>query len=94
VKEVHLFNGNLVLDCPTPKRILNKVNHAEPPEQDDFTHVRYSALTCHLSEFKAMRFALCPRLLGKPRSTKVLVAISVSENDLNSPAKRASFART
>ena len=34
VKEVQLFKGNLVLDCPIPPRLLNQVQHAQPPERD------------------------------------------------------------
>lgn len=49
VKEVQLFKGNLVLDCPIPPRLLNQVPHAQPPERDEFTHMRYSAATCDLS---------------------------------------------
>jgi chitin synthase len=51
VKEVQLFNGNLVLDCPIPPKLLNMVPHAQPPERDEFTHMRYSAATCDPSEF-------------------------------------------
>jgi chitin synthase len=40
VKEVQLFNGNLVLDCPIPPKLLNQVPHAQPPERDEFTHMR------------------------------------------------------
>ena len=32
VKEVQLFNGNLVLDCPIPPKLLSQVPHATPPE--------------------------------------------------------------
>jgi chitin synthase len=70
------------------------VIHGAPPIRDEFTHVRYSALTCHPSEPSDLKFVVRPSLFAKPRSTKVLVAISISENDLNSPAKQAAFART
>jgi len=94
VRDVKLFKGNLVLDCPVPTRILYKVPHGTPPIRDEFTHVRYSALTCHPSEFNDSKFVLRPSLFAKPRSTEILVAILISENDLNSPAKQAAFART
>lgn len=42
VKEVQLFKGNLVLDCPIPPRLLNQVQHAQPPERD----VRGSPMLC------------------------------------------------
>ena len=94
VKPVKLFRGNLILDCPVPERILNKVKHAAPPERDEFTHARYSALTCRPSEFSDSNFVLRPSLFAKPRSTKLLISISISETDLISPAKHAAFART
>jgi hypothetical protein len=94
VREVKLFKGNLVLDCPVPTRILYGVPHGTPPIRDEFTHVRYSALTCHPSEFSDSKFVLRPSLFAKPRSTEILIVISISENDLNSPAKQAAFART
>jgi chitin synthase len=56
--------------------------------------VRYSALTCRPSGFSDSKFISRPSLFAKPRSTKLFVAISVSENDLNLPSKYAAFART
>jgi hypothetical protein len=93
-EEVQLFRGNLVLDCAVPERILSQVPHAEPPERDEFTHVRYTALTCHPSRFSNLGFALRPSLFGKPRSTQIFVTLSISHSDLKSPAKHAAFART
>jgi chitin synthase len=34
VKEVQLFDGNLVLDCPVPLKLLSQIQHAQPPERD------------------------------------------------------------
>jgi chitin synthase len=77
VKEVQLFNGNLVLDCPIPPRLLNQVQHAQPPERDEFTHMRYSAATCDPSEFTTKRFTLRQRLFAKPRQTELFVVITM-----------------
>jgi len=77
VKEVQLFNGNLVLDCPVPPRLLNQVPHAQPPERDEFTHMRYSAATCDPSEFFAERFTLRQRLFAKPRPTELFIVITM-----------------
>jgi chitin synthase len=77
VKEVQLFNGNLVLDCPIPPRLLNQVQHAQPPERDEFTHMRYSAATCDPSEFFAKRFTLRQRLFAKPRHTELFIVITM-----------------
>jgi chitin synthase len=77
VKEVQLFNGNLVLDCPVPPRLLNQVPHAQPPERDEFTHMRYSAATCDPSEFNAERFTLRQKLFAKPRPTELFIVITM-----------------
>ncbi|KAF2768575.1 CHS1 chitin synthase, class I [Teratosphaeria nubilosa] len=77
VKEVQLFNGNLVLDCPIPPRLLNQVPHAQPPERDEFTHMRYSAATCDPSKFYDKRFTLRQRLFAKPRHTELFIVITM-----------------
>ena len=81
VKEVQLFNGNLVLDCPVPPRLLNQVPHATPPERDEFTHMRYSAATCDPSEFYDSRFTLRQRLFAKPRHTELFIVITMYNED-------------
>jgi len=77
VKEVQLFKGNLVLDCPIPPRLLNQVPHAQPPERDEFTHMRYSAATCDPAEFDAERFTLRQKLFAKPRHTELFIVITM-----------------
>ena len=81
VKEVQLFNGNLVLDCPIPPKLLNQVPHAEPPERDEFTHMRYSAATCDPSEFYDSRFTLRQRLFAKPRHTELFIVVTMYNED-------------
>jgi chitin synthase len=77
VKEVQLFKGNLVLDCPIPPRLLNQVPHAQPPERDEFTHMRYSAATCDPSDFDAERFTLRQKLFAKPRHTELFIVVTM-----------------
>lgn len=77
VKEVQLFKGNLVLDCPIPPRLLNQVQHAQPPERDEFTHMRYSAATCDPSYFDEERFTLRQKLFAKPRHTELFIVITM-----------------
>lgn len=77
VKEVKLFNGNLVLDCPVPPRLLNQVPHAQPPERDEFTHMRYTAATGDPDEFANKGFTLRQRLFAKPRHTELFVVVTM-----------------
>ena len=81
VKEVQLFNGNLVLDCPIPPKLLSQVPHAAPPERDEFTHMRYSAATCDPSEFYDNRFTLRQRLFAKPRHTELFIVVTMYNED-------------
>jgi chitin synthase len=81
VKEVQLFNGNLVLDCPVPPALLANVPHAKPPERDEFTHMRYSAATCDPSEFYNERFTLRQRLFAKPRQTELFIVVTMYNED-------------
>ncbi|MCJ1324715.1 Chitin synthase, class 1 [Thelotrema lepadinum] len=81
VKEVQLFQGNLVLDCPVPPKLLNQVPHAQPPERDEFTHMRYTAATCDPSEFFEQRFTLRQRLFAKPRHTELFIVVTMYNED-------------
>ncbi|KAM0798984.1 chitin synthase 2 [Usnea florida] len=81
VKEVQLFNGNLVLDCPIPPKLLSQVPHAQAPERDEFTHMRYSAATCDPSEFYDSRFTLRQRLFAKPRNTELFIVVTMYNED-------------
>ena len=81
VKEVQLFNGNLVLDCPIPPKLLNMVPHAQPPERDEFTHMRYTAATCDPSEFFEERFTLRQKLFAKPRHTELFIVVTMYNED-------------
>ena len=81
VKEVQLFKGNLVLDCPVPPKILSQIQHAEPPARDEFTHMRYSAATCDPSEFFEERFTLRQRLFAKPRHTELFIVVTMYNED-------------
>ncbi|EAU33499.1 chitin synthase 2 [Aspergillus terreus NIH2624] len=81
VKEVQLFNGNLVLDCPIAPKLLSQVPHAEPPGRDEFTHMRYSAATCDPADFFEERFTLRQKLFAKPRHTELFIAITMYNED-------------
>ncbi|KAJ5885172.1 Chitin synthase [Penicillium taxi] len=81
VKEVQLFNGNLVLDCPIAPRLLSQVPHAEAPGRDEFTHMRYSAATCDPADFFEERFTLRQKLFAKPRHTELFIVVTMYNED-------------
>ncbi|KAI9672933.1 MAG: Chitin synthase, class 1 [Trizodia sp. TS-e1964] len=81
VKEVQLFQGNLVLDCPVPPRLLANVDHAEPPKRDEYTHMRYSAATCDPDKFYEERFTLRQQLFARPRQTELFIVVTMYNED-------------
>ncbi len=78
VKQVLLYRGNLVLDCPIPPRLLNQLPHGE---RDEFTHMRYTAATCDPSDFYNENFTLRQRLFSKPRQTELFIVVTMYNED-------------
>ncbi|KAF3760788.1 family 2 glycosyltransferase [Cryphonectria parasitica EP155] len=78
VKEVLLYKGNLVLDCPVPPRLLSQVPHGE---RDEFTHMRYTAATCDPNFFYEENFTLRQKLFSKPRHTELFIVVTMYNED-------------
>lgn len=70
-KKVALFQGNLVLDCPVPSRLIE----ANPRKDPEFCHMRYSAVTCDPDEFSACHYTLRPRLMN--RDTELFIVMTM-----------------
>jgi chitin synthase len=78
VKQVLLYRGNLVLDCPIPPRLLNQLKHGE---RDEFTHMRYTAATCDPKDFYDENFNLRQKLFSKPRHTELFIVVTMYNED-------------
>lgn len=78
VKKVLLYRGNLVLDCPVPPILLQRVKHGE---RDEFTHMRYTAATCDPNDFYDENFTLRQRLFSKPRHTELFIVVTMYNED-------------
>ncbi|KAK2068550.1 hypothetical protein P8C59_003184 [Phyllachora maydis] len=78
VKQVLLYRGNLVLDCPIPPKLLNQLPHGE---RDEFTHMRYTAATCDPSNFYEESFTLRQKLFSKPRHTELFIVVTMYNED-------------
>ncbi|CAK7918177.1 chitin synthase 2 [[Candida] anglica] len=80
------FNGHLVLDCPVATELLSKFpdyredlpNWGLPRE---FSHMRYTAVTCGPSNFYRNGFILRPVHYPTPRQTEMLVVITMYNED-------------
>lgn len=64
VKRVQLYNGNLVLDCQVPPKLLERC-----PRKDDreFTHMRYTAVTCDVRFSSSFSLSLSLSLRGREK---------------------------
>jgi len=78
VKRVALFKGNLVLDCPVPKKLLQKL---PMKTEREFTHMRYSAATCDPSDFGNERFTLRQKLFQQARVTELFIVVTMYNED-------------
>lgn len=78
VKQVLLYRGNLVLDCPVPSSLLNQLPHGE---RDEFTHMRYTAATCDPNDFYDENFTLRQKLFSKPRHTELFIVVTMYNED-------------
>ena len=55
IKKVEPFHGNFVLDSAVPTKLLNL---CAMKSEREFTHMRYSAATCHPNDLKDTGFTL------------------------------------
>ncbi|KAI5304575.1 Chitin synthase, class 2 [Ascosphaera pollenicola] len=77
-KEVKLINGELVLECKIPT-----ILHSFLPRRDDreFTHMRYTAVTCDPDDFVAHGYRLRQQIGNTARETEVLVCVTMYNED-------------
>ncbi|KAF5026011.1 hypothetical protein F66182_1913 [Fusarium sp. NRRL 66182] len=71
---IHSYRGNVVIDLLAPDHILERVHHAEPPERDEFTHARFSFVTCEATELASRGYVFRPSLFAKPRQIKFMLS--------------------
>ena len=72
IKRVELYQGNLVLDCAVPDKLLQMCANKTDREM---THMRYTAATCDPNDFKDERYTL--RQLLYPRRTELFIVVTL-----------------
>jgi len=80
-KEVRLINGELILECKIPT-ILNSFL----PRKDDteFTHMRYTAVTCDPDDFVSRGYKLRQNIGSTARETELFICITMyNENEID-----------
>ncbi len=80
-KEVRLINGELILECKIPTILYSFL-----PRRDDveFTHMRYTAVTCDPDDFVDRGYKLRQNIAYSARETELLVCITMyNENEID-----------
>ncbi|KAL2371269.1 Chitin synthase, class 2 [Blastomyces gilchristii] len=80
-KEVRLINGELILECKIPT-----ILHSFLPRRDDreFTHMRYTAVTCDPDDFTVRGYKLRQNIGSTIRETELFVCVTMyNENEIH-----------
>ncbi|KAF9029992.1 chitin synthase [Hymenopellis radicata] len=75
VRQVELFQGNLVLDMDVPSHIVPSTRTHE----EEMTKMRYTAATCDPDDFMKSRYSLRPFLYG--RQTELFIVMTMYNED-------------
>ena len=73
-KEVRLINGELILECKIPTILYSFL-----PRRDEieFTHMRYTAVTCDPDDFVLKGYKLRQNLGSTPRETELFICVTM-----------------
>ncbi|PWN52460.1 hypothetical protein IE53DRAFT_385106 [Violaceomyces palustris] len=75
-KNVRLTQGNLVLDCPVPTKLQTFLSRRG---EEEFTTMRYSAVTCGPDDFPKENFTLRPAMYN--RHTEIFIVVTMYNED-------------
>ena len=77
-KEVRLINGELILECKIPT-----ILHSFLPRRDDveFTHMRYTAVTCDPDDFVLQGYKLRQNIGNTARETELFICVTMYNED-------------
>lgn len=80
-KEVKLINGELILECKIPTILYSFL-----PRRDEieFTHMRYTAVTCDPDDFVSKGYKLRQNIGNTTRETELFICITMyNEDEIN-----------
>ncbi|PYH97439.1 chitin synthase A [Aspergillus ellipticus CBS 707.79] len=77
-KEVQLVNGDLILECKIPTILYSFL-----PRRDDreFTHMRYTAVTCDPDDFTQKGYKLRQQIGNTTRETELFICVTMYNED-------------
>ncbi|PBP28183.1 chitin synthase 2 [Diplocarpon rosae] len=80
-KEVKLINGELILECKIPTILYSFLPRRDEVE---FTHMRYTAVTCDPDDFVSKGYKLRQNIGSTARETELFICITMyNENEIN-----------
>ncbi|KAF2091361.1 glycosyltransferase family 2 protein [Saccharata proteae CBS 121410] len=80
-REVRLINGELILECKIPTTLYSFLPRKDGSE---FTHMRYTAVTCDPDDFVDRGYKLRQQLGSTQRETELFIAITMyNENEID-----------
>ena len=80
-KEVRLINGELILECKIPTILYSFL-----PRRDEieFTHMRYTAVTCDPDDFVSKGYKLRQNIGSTARETELFICVTMyNENEID-----------
>ncbi|MCJ1283096.1 Chitin synthase, class 2 [Xylographa opegraphella] len=80
-KEVRLINGELILECKIPTILYSFLPRRD---QIEFTHMRYTAVTCDPDDFVLNGYKLRQNICSPSRETELFICITMyNENEID-----------
>ncbi|KUJ16390.1 putative chitin synthase [Mollisia scopiformis] len=80
-KEVKLINGELILECKIPTILYSFLPRRD---QIEFTHMRYTAVTCDPDDFVSKGYKLRQNIGTTARETELFICITMyNENEID-----------
>ena len=80
-KEVRLINGELILECKIPTILYSFLPRRD---ESEFTHMRYTAVTCDPDDFVANGYKLRQNIGSTARETELFICITMfNENEID-----------
>jgi len=80
-KEVRLINGELILECKIPTILYSFLPRRDETE---FTHMRYTAVTCDPDDFVSRGYKLRQNIGNTVRDTELFICVTMyNENEID-----------
>ena len=86
VSQTQLTGGHYIVDCPVAPQLVSKVSTSGVRQgmrlsRTEFTHCRYTAVTCDPNGFHSSQYNLRPLIFARPRPIEIFIAVAVYNED-------------